>query len=146
MRQPHNSLAAVLLAAGLLAGCSSADPAGQDLCARYDDLKSAMGDLEAAPRLDTADAAAVQKQADALRLQADKVRDTLDQVQRVSEGRLDTLIATARLSVDAMRESLIVARYDAAETLGPKITEAQANVREAYAPVASALDAQCSTK
>ena len=146
MRQPHNSLAAVLLAAGLLAGCSSADPAGQDLCARYDDLKSAVGDLEAAPRLDTADAAAVQKQADALRLQADKVRDTLDQVQRVSEGRLDTMIATARLSVDAMRESLIVARYDAAETLGPKITEAQANVREAYAPVASALDAQCSTK
>jgi len=146
VRQPPRSLAAVLLAGALLAGCSSADPAAQDLCARYDDLKSAVGDLEAAPRLDTTDAAAVQKQADALRLQADKVRDTLDQVQRVSEGRLDTMIATARLSVDAMRESLIVARYDAAETLGPKITEAQANVREAYAPVASALDAQCSTK
>ena len=146
MRQPPRSLAAVLLAGALLAGCSSADPAAQDLCARYDDLKSAVGDLEAAPRLDTTDAAAVQKQADALRLQADKVRDTLDQVQRVSEGRLDTMIANARLSVDAMRESLIVARYDAAETLGPKITEAQANVREAYAPVASALDAQCSTK
>ena len=78
-----------------------------------------------------------------MRLKADKVRDTLDQVQRVSEGRLDTAIANARLSVDELRESLIVARYDAAETLGPKITEAQANLKEAYAPVASALDTQC---
>ncbi|MFL6150970.1 MAG: hypothetical protein ACJ72B_01190 [Ornithinibacter sp.] len=143
MTQPSRRLATVLLTAALLAGCG-ADPAGQDLCARYDDVKKAVGGLEAAPALDTANADAVRQQVDALRLQADKVRDTLDQIQRVSEGRLDTVIANARLSVDAMRESLIVARYDAAETLGPKITEAQANLREAYAPVASALDTQCS--
>jgi outer membrane murein-binding lipoprotein Lpp len=145
MTHPTRRLATVLLAAGLLAGCGAADPAGQDLCARYDDLAAAVEDLEAAPPLDTSNADAVQQQVDALRLQADKVRDTLDQVQRVSEGRLDTAIANARLSVDEMRESLIVARYDAAETLGPKITEAQANLREAFAPVASALDTQCST-
>ena len=144
MSRPTRRLAAVLLVAVLLTGCG-ADPARQDLCARYDDLKAAVGDLEASPPLDTANAEAVRQQADALRLRADKVRDTLDQVQRVSEGRLDTVIANARLSVDAMRESLIVARYDAAETLGPKITEAQANLREAYAPVASALDTQCSS-
>jgi hypothetical protein len=145
MSQPTRGLTAVLLATALLGGCGGADPARQDLCARYDDLKAAVGDLEAAPSLDRVNADAVQQQVDALRLQADKVRDTLDQVQRVSEGRLDTVIANARLSLDAMRESLIVARYDAAETLGPKITEAQANLREAYAPVASALDTQCST-
>ena len=132
------------IASVLLAGCG-VDPAGQDLCARFADVQAAVEDLEAAPRLDTANADAVQQQVDALRLQADKLRDTLDQLQRVSEGRLDTVIANARLSVDAMRESLIVARYDAAETLGPKITEAQANLRKAYAPVASALDTQCST-
>lgn len=142
MTRPTRRLASVLLAAGLLAGCS-ADPAGQDLCARYGDLKAAVGDLEAAPRLDSTKVDAVQQQVDALRLQADRVRDTLDQVQRVSEGRLDTAIANARLSVDEMRESLIVARYDAAETLGPKLTEAQANLREAYAPLAAALDTQC---
>ncbi len=134
----------VLLAATLLAGCG-ADPAGQDLCARYDDLKAAVADLRAAPPIDTTNVDEVQQQVDALRLQADEVRDTLDQIQRVSEGRLDTAIANARLSVDEMRESLIVARYDAAETLGPKITEAQANLRAAYAPVASALDTQCSS-
>jgi outer membrane murein-binding lipoprotein Lpp len=145
MSQPTRGLTAVLLATALLGGCGGADPARQDLCARYDDVKAAVGDLEAAPALDTANADAVQQQVDALRLQADKLRDTLDQLQRVSEGRLDTVIANARLSVDAMRESLIVARYDAAETLGPKITEAQANLRKAYAPVASALDTQCST-
>lgn len=144
MTQPAQRLTAALLAAALLSGCG-ADRAGQDLCGRYDDLKAAVGDLEAAPPLDTAKADAVQQQVDALRLQADKVRDTLDQVQRVSDGRLDTVIANARLSVDAMRESLIVARYDAAETLGPKITEAQADLKKAYAPVASALDTQCST-
>ena len=135
--------ATALLAAVLLAGCG-ADPAGQDLCARFADLQAAVDDLEAAPPIDTTNADAVQQQVDALRLQADKVRDTLDQIQRVSEGRLDTVISNARLSVDEMRESLIVARYDAAETLGPKITEAQANLREAYAPVAAALDTQCS--
>jgi len=144
MASVKHCVAPALLAVALLAGCG-ADPAGQDLCARYDDLKAAVEDLDAAPQLDTSNADAVQKQVDTLRLQADKVKDTLDQVQRVSEGRLDSAIATARLSVDEMRESLIVARYDAAETLGPKITEAQANLREAYAPVASALDTQCST-
>ena len=131
------------IASVLLAGCG-VDPAGQDLCARFADVQAAVEDLEAAPPLDTANADAVQQQVDALRLQADRVRDTLDQIQRVSEGRLDTVIANARLSVDAMRESLIVARYDAAESLGPKITEAQANLKAAYAPVAAALDTQCS--
>jgi len=145
MTQPTRRLAAVVLAAALLGGCGRDTPAAADLCARYDDVKAAVQELEATPALDTTNADAVQEQVDALRLRADKVRDTLDQVQRVSEGRLDTVIANARLSVDAMRESLIVARYDAAETLGPKITEAQANLREAYAPVASALDTQCST-
>ena len=106
MTPPTRRLATVLLAATLLAGCG-ADPARQDLCARYDDVKAAVEDLEAAPPLDTANADTVQQQVDALRLQADKVRDTLDQVQRVSEGRLDTVIANARLSVDAMRESLV---------------------------------------
>jgi len=136
-------LAPVAIASLLLAGCG-ADPAGQDLCARYADLKAAVGDLRAAPQIDTSNAEAVQQQVDAMRLKADKLRDTLDQIQRVSEGRLDTVIANARLSVDELRESLIVARYDAAETLGPKITQAQANLRTAYAPVASALDTQCS--
>ena len=144
MISPTRALVSALLAVPLLAGCG-VDPTAQDLCARYDDLKEAVDALRAAPPLDRTKSDELQQQVDALRLQADKVRDTLDQVQRVSEGRLDTVIANARLSVDAMRESLIVARYDAAETLGPKITEAQANLREAYAPVASALDTQCST-
>ena len=72
-------------------------PGRQDLCARFADVKAAVEDLEATPALDTTNADAVQEQVDALRLRADKVRDTLDQVQRVSEGRLDTVIANARL-------------------------------------------------
>ncbi len=143
-RSSWTRLAPVAIASVLLAGCG-VDPASQDLCARYADLTAAVGDLRAAPELDTTDAAALQKQVDAMRLQADKVRDTLDQVQRVSEGRLDTAIANARLRVDEMRETLTVARYDAAETLGPKITEAQDNLRAAYAPLAAALDTQCTS-
>ena len=136
------SFAPALVVLALLAGCG-ADPAGQDLCARYADLREAVEDIDAAPAPDAANADAVRQHVDGLRLQADKVRDTLDQVQRVSEGRLDTAIANARLSVDEMRESLIVARYDAAETLGPRLSEARANLRQAYAPVAAALDTQC---
>ena len=141
-RSTRGRLALVALASFLLTGCG-VDPASQDLCARYADLKAAVADLRAAPSLEGTDAEALQAQVDAMRLQADKVRDTLDQIQRVSEGRLDTAIASARASIDDMRESLIVARYDAAETLGPKITEAQANLRAAYAPVAASLDTQC---
>lgn len=132
----------VVVASLLLTGCSGS-PQSQDLCARYADLKTAVADLRAAPPLDTANAEQLEQQVDTMRLQADKVRDTLDQIQRVSEGRLDTAIANARLRVDELRESLVVAKYDVAETLGPKITEAQTNLREAYAPIAAALDTQC---
>ena len=126
-RSTRGRLAAFALAAFLLTSCG-VDPADQDLCARYTDLKAAVADLRAAPRLDGTDAEVLQGQVDEMRLQADKVRDALDQIQRVSEGRLDTAIGNARASVDDMRESLIVARYDAAETLGPRIAEAQANL------------------
>lgn len=126
----------------LLAGCAQ-DPASQDLCARYADFQKASGELSSAPPLEGTDAEQLQQQVDALRLQADKVKDTLDQIQRVSEGRLDTAIANARLRVDEMRESLVVAKYDAAETLGPKITQAQDNLRNAVAPVVGALATQC---
>lgn len=143
-RSTRGRLAAFALAAFLLTSCG-VDPADQDLCARYTDLKAAVADLRAAPRLDGTDAEVLQGQVDEMRLQADKVRDALDQIQRVSEGRLDTAIGNARASVDDMRESLIVARYDAAETLGPRIAEAQANLSAAYAPVAARLDTQCPT-
>lgn len=145
MRRSSSARSApVVIACLLLAGCG-VDPASQDLCARYADLKTAVAELREAPKPDPANAEEFQQQVDDLRLKADKVRDTLDQVQRVSEGRLDTVIANARLRVDEMRESLVVARYDAAETLGPKITEAQAALRTAYAPVAAALDTQCAS-
>ena len=61
----------------------------------------------------------------------------------MSEGRLDTAISNARLRVDEMRESLVVARYDAAETLGPRITQAQDNLANAVAPVVAAIATQC---
>ena len=143
-RSTRGRLALVALASSLLAGCG-VDPASQDLCARYTDLKAAVAELRAAPQLDGTNAEVLEGQVDEMRLQADKVRDALDQIQRVSEGRLDTAIGNARASIDDLRESLIVARYDAAETLGPRIAEAQANLSAAYAPVAARLDTQCPT-
>ena len=113
---------ALLAAALLLAGCG-ADPAGQDLCARYDDLKAAVEDLRGRTT-DRHDErrrgpAAGRRAATAGRQGARHPRPDPARVGGPARHRH----RQARQSVDEMHESLIVARYDAAETLGPKITE-----------------------
>jgi hypothetical protein len=135
--------APAVIAAVVLAGCGAASPAAQDLCARYADVKAALADLRALPPLDASSADAFAAQVEDLRAKADRVKDTLDQVQRVSDGRLDTAIANARAQADALRESLMAAKYDAAASVGPQVAQAQGDLRVVVAPLAAALDVQC---
>lgn len=134
-----SSVAAIALV--VAAGCG-ADPADQDLCAQYADVKAAVEELRS-EGLQTENAEEFQASVDDLRKRADVVRDELDQLQRVSEGRLDTAIGLARQRAAEMRESLAVARYEAAETLGPQITAAQEDLDQAYAQLTQRLDTQC---
>ena len=125
----------------LVTGCGS-DPAGQDLCAQYADVQAALEQ----PRpdgLQTENAEALRSSVDDLRQRADLVRNELDQLQQVSEGRLDTVISLARQRVAEMRESLTVATYEAAETLGPQITTAQEELDAAFAQLDQRLQTQC---
>ena len=134
-------LAFASVAVVLLSGCG-ADPADQDLCAQYADVKAAVDELRS-EGLQTDNAEEFQASVDDLRARADVVRDELDQLQRVSEGRLDTAIGLARQRAAEMRESLVVATYEAAETLGPQITAAQEDLDEAYTQLKQRLDTQC---
>ena len=69
--------------------------------------------------------------------------DQLDQLQQVSEGRLDTAISLARQRVAEIRQSLTVATDEAAETLGPQITAAQEELDAAFAQLDQRLQTQC---
>ena len=62
-----------------------------------------------------------------------------------SDGRLDQAIGVARQQLDEIRASLVVAKYQAAETLGPQITQAVDDLRASLAPVTKLLDSQCAS-
>lgn len=141
----HRSSAVVassVAALVLVSGCA-ADPAGQDLCGQYADVQVAVEEFRAAPPLSSENAEDFQASVEQLRTRADAVSDRLDQLQQVSEGRLDTTISLARQRVAEIRESLTVATYEAAETLGPQITAAQDELDAAFAQLDQRLQTQC---
>ena len=136
-------LAPALLAAALLAGCGTA-PAPQGMCDRYADLKGTVAQLRAAP-VTGGDVEQLRAAADELRLKLDAAMDALDRIQMMSDGRLDQAIGVARQQLDEIRASLVVAKYQAAETLGPQITQAVDDLRASLAPVTKLLDSQCAS-
>ena len=141
MKYVARGLAPAVLAAALLAGCGTA-PAPQGMCDRYADLKGTVGQLRAAP-VTGADVEQLRAAADELRLKLDAAMDALDRIQMMSDGRLDQAIGVARQQLDEIRASLVVAKYQAAETLGPQITQAVDDLRASLAPVTKLLDSQC---
>lgn len=143
MSQLTRRLAPALVAVAVLAGCGTA-PAPQGACARYADLKATLQQLRATPP-PSGDVEQLRAAADELRLKLDAAKDALDRIQMMSDGRLDQAIGVARQQLDEIRASLVVARYAAAETLGPQITQATDDLRAAVAPVSYLLDSQCAS-
>jgi outer membrane PBP1 activator LpoA protein len=133
----------VVIASVLVAGCGTAPPP-QDACARYTELKATVEQLRATP-VATGDVEQLRAAADELRLRADALKDALDRIQMVSDGRLDQAIGQARQQLDEIRASLVVAKYAAAETLVPQLTQAADDLRATVAPVANLLESQCAT-
>jgi len=161
-RSATRSLApAVALAVALLAGgCGSDDstdtasastPAGSaaasvsgELCSSYASIKTDAADL-ASTKVDTTGTAdEVQAQVDALAAQADKVRDDLNTMMMASNGGpAAAVIGTLNEKADALKAQLTVAKTDAQEDLGPKITAAQAEITSALDTVSATLGKLC---
>jgi len=134
-------LAPAVIAATLLAGCGTA-PAPQGACDRYSELKATVEQLRASP-VPIGDVEQLRAAADQVRLKLDAARDALDRIQMMTDGRLDQAIGVARQQLDEIRASLVVAKYAAAETLGPQVTQAADDLAAALAPVQNLLDSQC---
>jgi hypothetical protein len=134
-------LAPALLAAALLAGCGTA-PVPQDACARYADLQATVQQLRATPA-PSGEVEQLRAAADQLRVELDAANDALDQIQMTTDGRLDQAIGQARQQLDEIRAELVVAKYAAAETLGPQITQAADDLQTAITPVMNLLDSYC---
>ena len=138
---PLKVVLALATAALILAGCGTA-PAPQGACDRYADLTATVQELRATP-VPSGDVEQLRAAADQLRLKLDAAKDALDRIQMMTDGRLDQAIGQARQQIDEIRAELVVAKYAAAETLGPQITQAADDLSAALAPVMNLLDSQC---
>jgi hypothetical protein len=136
-------LVTALVAAALLAGCGTA-PAPQGACARYTELQATVEQLRATP-VPSGNVEQLRAAADQLRLKVDAAKDALDRIQMMTDGRLDQAIGVARQQLDELRAQLVTAKYQAAETLGPQVTQAADDLTAALAPVQNLLDSLCGT-
>ena len=107
------SAGVVLLAIQPLAAC--ADTAEQDQCSQYDDLVGSVEELQALDLMTV--------KADQMRAQTDAVEAELDELEAVSEGRVDTAISTLRATVDAILQVVL-------EDVGSGALEAARSQRE----------------
>jgi hypothetical protein len=143
MRTTARRLAPTLLVVGLLTACGTA-PSPTGLCDRYAEVKASVQQLRSAPA-PTGAVEGMRTTADQMVAQVDTLSSSLDRIQAVSDGRLDQAIGQARQQLDEVRAGLVTAKYQAAETLGPQLTQARKDLQAALAPVQGLLDSQCST-
>lgn len=127
------SLGAAILCLPMIGAC--ADTAQQNFCTQYDQL------VAAAQALREQDP--VSGDVEALRAASAKLSAELDQFQAVSEGRLDDAISRLRADIDAVRQAVLAAGSQAAETARPLIEDAMKNVNEAWAVVQERAARQC---
>jgi hypothetical protein len=158
------ALAVALLAAGCgsdgsndasTAGSSSSSSVGSTampggatasaaVCAQYAALKTDAASLGATPIDTSGTPEEIQQQVDALQGKADKVHDDLATLQMESNGGpADAAIGAFNEKADALRAQLTVAKADAQEDLGPKITAAEAEVKSAYTSFEALMGGLC---
>ena len=131
-------LAGVLGCGLLLSGCSgmAENARSNDFCTQFDQL------VEAVDEFKTIDPA--QASGDDLREQADHLRDSINQVQAVAEGRLDDVLSALEARLDDLREELIAAGDEAKETLQLRKDDVQA-VLDQWAIVRDRVTTQCAS-
>jgi hypothetical protein len=125
-------------------GASAVASASQALCSSFASLKTDAADLASTKVDSSGTAEEVQQQVDALAGKADKVRDDLNTMMMESQGGpAAAVIGALNQKADALREQLTLAKADAAEEIGPKITAAQEEITTALEPVEAAVSKLC---
>lgn len=125
MRQRTLTTALVIASTLVVAGCG--DVADRDFCSSYDDVVAAAEDVR--------DLDVEQASAEELRDQVETFQSELDQLQAVSEGRLDTAISTLRTAVNDFVNSAVDAGEEALETARPMLEETKTDIQEAWSVV-----------
>ena len=100
--RPRRVLATLIVLAAVqpVAACAG-DAADRDLCTQYAELVTAVEEIQ--------QQAPLTAKAEDQRQASEEVQAELDQLQAVSEGRLDNAISTLRANVDAVRQAAIAA-------------------------------------
>jgi outer membrane murein-binding lipoprotein Lpp len=137
-QQRRTTVAAGLIVSGvLLSGCSTmADNArNTDLCTQFDQL------VKAADEFRETDPAQVR--ADDLRARTDHLRDSVNQVQAVAEGRLDDVLSSLEATLNGLSEALTAAGQDARQAVAALEEDDVQAVLDRWAIVRDRVAAQC---
>ena len=148
-------IATVVLATAMLAACSGGSqgsatpqpvtpgPVSTRVCNGYTAVQRAADDLRSEPLDVTAPPEEVQQQLASLSGKAIALRASLDRLAAVSDGPVAAAVGAMNQKADALQESLTEARYNALETVGPKVTKAKSALDAAYTDLTTSLDAVC---
>lgn len=132
MRRPAAWLGLVVVATATVAGC--ADPADQDPCVSYAALTATVDDLRELAQTEGASASVAAK--------AVAAKAQLNQLEALSEDRLDAAASRLRTAVDDLQ---LAAGSEAQDTAAPLLSAAVDDVRDAFGALAESLDTQCTT-
>src|SRR5690349_2027127 len=134
MRSGRARGAVLALTLGLLAGCGT-DTAEADLCTQYDDVVAQAENLRSwEPATDDVDE---------LRDRAETFGAELDQLQAVSEGRLDSVISTLRTTINGFLASAVDQGQDALEAARPALEDAADEISDAWSVVELMAENEC---
>lgn len=131
--RPQVLIATALVSSVLVAGCS--DPRANDLCTQYEQVTSRAAEIR------DLDPAAVS--VEDLRSQLASFQASLDQLQAVAEGRLDTAISELRSAVRDSVQAAVDAGKEAVETARPLLDESLGDVDERWAALQQKVDVEC---
>ena len=126
-------LVSALALTGTLTGCGGASTA--DLCTQYDQVVKKADEIK---NLDVSS-----ESVDDLRAKLKDFQASLDQVQAVAEGRLDTAISDLRTAIREFVQAAVDAGRDALETAQPLLEDSLDRVKELWAVVQKRADAEC---
>jgi len=111
------------------------DVADRDLCTQFTDLVTSAEQMQQQDPLTA--------KAEDLRGASEEFASELDQLQAVSEGRLDTAVSALRASIAAVRQAAIEERADALEAARGQLEEAMDDLSEAWAVLEQRVAVQC---